>query len=75
MTGNASECKICEITGKIDLSFPCRSKLIQHTHKASGFWTPPTRPEQLKRPELDTSLKVCEKPNYTVYCTSKFYGL
>ena len=36
---------------------------------ASRLWTPPTRQERANRPELDTSLKVCEKPNYTVYCT------
>ena len=53
----------------LDISYPFSAP------QPSRLWTPPTRPEQLKRPELDTSLKVCEKPNYTVYCTSKFYGL
>jgi len=41
---------------------------------ASRLWTPPTRPEQLNRPELDALLKVQRISNYTVYCTSMFYG-
>ena len=49
--------------------------------QASRVWTPPDRPEhsdrpdQVKRPELDTSDKLDKIPNYTVYCTPMFYGL